>query len=152
MTISAMWMHGTALAVESPEHLASNGRFGWGGDLQVQPGQSTWMHIQVPTPVLVGGVQARLLRAFFLFETFGGRFDELHVFDGGSKVHEFKGLNLSGKHRAGVDSANRFDLATPHTVFFGVGLSAHFTASIGIDSPIPPTRVIVSAAGGDFET
>ena len=134
MTISAMWMHGTALAVESPEHLASNGRFGWGGDLQVQPGQSTWMHIQVPTPVLVGGVQARLLRASFLFETFGGRFDELHVFD------------------AGVDSANRFDLATPHTVFFGVGLSAHFTASIGIDSPIPPTRVIVSAAGGDFET
>ena len=81
MTISAMWMHGTALAVESPERLASNGRFGWGGDLQVQPGQSTWMHIQVPTP----------LRVFFLFETFGGRFGELHVFDGGSKVHELKG-------------------------------------------------------------
>lgn len=84
MTISAMWMHGTALAVESPEHLASNGRFGWGGDLQVQPGQSTWMHIQVPTPVLVGGVQARLLRAFFLFETFGGRFDELQCSTRGS--------------------------------------------------------------------
>ena len=151
MALTAMWVHGTALAVESPENLAGNGRFGWGADIDVKPGKSTWMHIQVPTPVLVGGVQARLLRVFFLFETFGGRFSEVHVFDGGKKVKEFKGLSLSGKHRAGVDGVNKFDLPTPHKVFLGIGVTALFTADIGFDTSIPPTRLIVSAAGGDFE-
>jgi hypothetical protein len=27
-------------------------------------GKKTWMHIQVPTPVLAGAVQAKLLRVF----------------------------------------------------------------------------------------
>jgi hypothetical protein len=87
---------------------------------------------------------------FFLFEAFGGRFDMVHVWDGSTRLQRFDGLNLSGKHLA-VDGVNRFDLSTSRPVGRGIGVSARFIAPIGFDTPIPPTRVIVGATGGDFE-
>lgn len=38
MAFTAMWVHGNALVVESPENLSSNKRFGWGVELQIPPG------------------------------------------------------------------------------------------------------------------
>jgi hypothetical protein len=147
---TAMWVHGNALAVQSPESLEVNGRLGWGADLRVRPGKSTWLHIPVPTPVIIGEVRASLMRVFLLFDARGGRFTAVHVWDGVNKVQQFDGLDLSGNHVA-VDGVNTFKLDRPHRVVTGIGVSAVFTAPIGFDTSIAATRLIVAAAGADFE-
>jgi hypothetical protein len=58
---------------------------------------------------------------------------------------------LEGEHRLTLDGENTFQLSAPHSVVWGVGISFFVVAAIGIDSPIPDARLIVEAAGGDYE-
>ncbi|EON69767.1 hypothetical protein W97_09030 [Coniosporium apollinis CBS 100218] len=148
--LHASWTHGNALTVESPENLNRVGHQGWGADMSVKAGKSSWFHIALPTPVIVDDVRTKLTKVFLLFSGEGGQIREVHVYDGSSKVQEFKQLFLSGEHRLALDGANTFNLATPHTVVWGIGITFSFTASIGFDSQIPPSRLILAAAGGDF--
>jgi hypothetical protein len=150
--MNASWVHGNALTVESPENLSRVGHFGWGADLAIQPGKSSWFHLPLPTPVITSDARANLVRVFVMFksDTGAGSIRNVHVYDGSSKVQEFNGLNLSGEHRTGVDGQNAFNLSAPHRVAWGIGVSFFFQAATGIDSPIPPARLIISAAGGDY--
>jgi hypothetical protein len=150
MKLYASWAHGSALNVESPENLNRNGHYGWGADMSLKPGKSSWFHISVPTPVIVGDVRSQLKKIFVMFDCSGGRITEVHVWDGSFKVQEFKGLALTGEHRVSLDGANTFTLAQPHTVIYGIGITFTFSADIGFDSPIPPSRLILATAGGDF--
>jgi hypothetical protein len=153
MKLYASWTHGNALTVQSPQVLSPNevGHGGWGADYSVQPGQSSWFHIPIPTPVIVADVRSQFQKFFLLFEIpGGGRITEVHVYDGSVKIQEFKGLSLSGAHRTQLDGANTFNLSSPHTVIWGIGITFTFTADIGFDSPVPPSRLILGAAGADF--
>jgi hypothetical protein len=154
MALHASWVHGTALAVENPENLARVGFFGWGGDMLIQPGKSSWFHLPVPTPVIVADTRLKLVRVFVLFKSDpgAGNIRNVHVWDGSAKVTEFNNLNLQGEHRNGLDAQNTFNLPSVHTVAFGIGISFFFQAAVGIDSPIPPARLIVGTGGGDFTT
>src|SRR2546423_92927 len=133
MKLYASWTHGNALTVESPEKMNSIGHYGWGADMSVKAGQSTWFHIALPTPVIVGDVRSQLQKVFLLFDGQGGRISQVHVYDGSSKVQEFNDLNLNGEHRLTLDGANTFNLATSHTVVWGIGITFLFTADIGFD-------------------
>jgi hypothetical protein len=150
MTMNASWVHGNALTVETPEHLARVGHFGWGADMAIQPGKDSWFHIPLPTPVIVNDVRTTLHRVFLLFDSVSGSIRNVHVYDGSAKVQEFNGLFLEGEHRLALDGQNTFNLASPHTVAWGIGISFYFIADIGFDSAIPPARLILGAAGGDF--
>lgn len=152
MALYASWTHGNALTVENPENLAKVGHFGWGADMLVQPGKASWFHIPLPTPVIVNDVRTKVQKLFVMFRTDpgGGQIRNVHVYDGSGKVQEFNGLHLSGEHRGALDGQNTFNLSAPHTVVWGMGISFFFQASVGIDSPIPPSRMIVASAGGDF--
>lgn len=150
MALYASWAHGTGLTVESPENLARIGHFGWGADMSIKPGKSSWFHISVPTPVIVNNVRTHLQRIFLLFDAQGGSIRNVHVYDGSAKVQEFNGLSLQGEHRIGLDAQNTFNLSAQHTVQFGIGISFLFVADIGFDSPIPPSRLILGTTGGDF--
>ena len=150
MKLYASWAHGSGLTVESPENLARIGHFGWGADMSIKPGKGSWFHISVPTPVIVNDVRTHLQRVFLLFDAQGGSIRNVHVYDGSSKVQEFNNLLFEGEHRTGLDAQNTFNLATPHTVIFGIGISFFFIADIGIDSAIPPSRLILGTTGGDF--
>jgi hypothetical protein len=150
MGFYASWVHGNAIAVENPENLSRLGHFGWGGDMQVQPGKSSWFHVALPTPVIVNGARSSLVRVFLMFESEQGSIRNVHVYDGSSKVQEFNNLMLSGEHRTALDGANTFNLAAPHSVAFGIGISFLFIADIGFDSAIPPSRLILASAGGDY--
>jgi hypothetical protein len=57
---------------------------------------------------------------------------------------------ITGEHRTALDGTNTFDLSTPHSVVWGMGISFFFIADIGFDTHIPDARLIVSSAGGDF--
>jgi hypothetical protein len=152
MPMHASWVQGNALTVESPENLARVGHFGWGADMLVRPGKSSWFHIPLPTPVIVGDARTQLHRVFLLFKTdpHTGSIRNVHVYDGSSKPQEFNDLFLEGEHRTQLDGMNTFNLATPHTVAFGIGISFFFVASISLDSPVSPAQLIVASAGGDY--
>ncbi len=150
MKLYASWVHGSALNVESPENLNRVGHNGWGADMSVKPGKSSWFHIAVPTPVIVGDVRSQFSKFFLLFEASGGRVQEVHVYDGSVKIQEFKELNFTGPHRVSLDGANTFNLSAAHSVSWGIGITFSFTADIGFDSQIPPSRLILASAGADF--
>jgi hypothetical protein len=152
MGFHASWVHGNALTVESPENLNRVGHFGWGADMSVKPGQASWFHIALPTPVIVSDVRSSLIRVFLLFESEQGSIRNVHVYDGSFKIQELNDLLSEGEHRLGLDGLNTFDLAQPHSVAFGIGVSFFFIANIGFDSAIPPSRLIVASAGGDYIT
>lgn len=152
MGLTAMWTHGTALVVESTDSLARNGRFGWGADLLFKPGESSWLHCPLPTPVLLSSHQrARLLRVFILFNTpqNAGSIRAVHVWDGSTKIHQVKDF-IQGSH-LGIDNLSTFSLPAPREVFTGVCVSFAFTAAVGLGTEISP-RLHVAAVGGDFET
>ena len=150
MALHASWIHGNALTVENPGSLDRIGHFGWGADMAVRPGQSSWFHIPLATPVIVGDVRTKVQRLFLMFDAVSGSIRNVHIYDGSGKVQEFNGLLLSGEHRTALDAANTFSLAQPHSVVWGMGISFFFIADVGINSPIPDARLIVSSAGGDF--
>jgi hypothetical protein len=150
MALHASWIHGNALTVENPGSLDRVGHFGWGADMAVRPGQSSWFHIPLATPVIVSDVRTKVQRLFLMFDAVSGSIRNVHIYDGSGKVQEFNGLLLSGEHRTALDAVNTFTLAQPHSVVWGMGISFFFIADIGIDSPIPDARLIVSSAGGDF--
>lgn len=64
MSFHASWVHGNALTVENPENLNRVGHFGWGADMQVKPGKSSWFHIALPTPVILSDARSNLNRVF----------------------------------------------------------------------------------------
>lgn len=150
MSLHASWTHGTALNVETPQNLDRVGYFGWGADMAVKPGKGSWFHIPLPTPVIVSEGRTQISTLFLLFDAVSGSIRNVHIYDGSSQVQQFNDLLLEGEHRLGLDAANTFNLAAPHTVIFGIGITFFFIADIGFDSSIPPARLIIGAAGGDF--
>ena len=152
MALQASWIHGNALTVEAPQNLDRVGHYGWGADMAIKPGKDSWFHIPLPTPVIVNDIRSKLNRVFIMFDAVSGSIRNVHVYDGSSKVQEFNGLMLEGEHRLQLDAQNTFNLSTPHTVVWGIGISFYFIAAVGIDTPIPDARLIVGAAGGDFTT
>lgn len=119
--------------------------------MAIKPGKSSWFHIALPTPVIVGDVRTKLEKVFLMFSTQSGNIRNVHVFDGSAKLKEFNGLDLKGEHRSAIDSQNFFILPNP-SVVFGIGITFLFVANIGFDSAIPEPRLIVAAAGGDYRT
>ncbi|ADB38697.1 DUF6623 family protein [Spirosoma linguale] len=150
MAIHASWIQGNALTVESPELLNRIGHFGWGADMSLKPGKGSWFHIPIPSPVLVPEGRTKIQRFFLLFDAEGGSIRNVHLYDGSAKIQEFNNLLLTGEHRVSIDAQNGFTLSAPHVVAFGIGISFFFIADIGFDSAIPPSRLIVGSAGGDF--
>jgi hypothetical protein len=153
MALTATWVHGNALTVETPDNCAAIHHQGWGTDLLIKPGTQTWFHIPISTPVLINNARAQLVRVFILFESKlgDGFISNVHVYDGASKPQEFNGLHLEGPHRSGIDGANTFTLARPHSVAFGIGITFRFVAAVGIDSVVGPFLVRVATAGADFD-
>ncbi len=152
MAFNASWVHGNDLTVETPTNLDRVGHFGWGADMQIKLGKGSWFHIALPTPVIVAGVRTKLERVFLMFKADSGDIRNVHVYDGSFKVKEFNDLHSTGEHRTALDGLNTFNLPTPHEVVFGIGISFFFQGSIGFDSAIPPPRLILASAGGDYRS
>jgi hypothetical protein len=97
MALHASWVHGNAVTVENPGSLDRVGHFGWGGDMAIKPGQSSWFHVPLPTPVIVSDVRSKLIRVFVMFKADSCSIRNVHVYDGSSKVQEFKQTNVGGR-------------------------------------------------------
>ena len=93
MPLHASWVHGNALTVEDPSALERDGHNGWGRDLAFVPGKASWLHIPLPTPVIVADKRTTVQRFFLLFKAESCEIRDVHIFDGSSKVQEIGGLH-----------------------------------------------------------
>ena len=150
MALYASWTHGSALTIETAQNLSLINPRGWGANMSVAAGKSSWFHIAIPTPVIVANKRANIRKFFLMFNAEGGKIHEVQVYDGAFLVQKFENQDLRGDHRGQLDGYNTFLLAQPHVVAWGIGVSFLFQADIGFDSQIPPSKMILAAAGGDF--
>lgn len=139
----ASWVHGHSLQVEFPEKIGSMTRIGWGAVLEGLPGTTNWLHMAIPTPVIINDVRLRLDAVMLSFIT--GSTDayirEVHVWDGPSRIAVFDGLNLSGDN-----PFVRLEVADRPWIWFGIGVSIGI--SVGVEQL--SHRIEIWSAGCDF--
>lgn len=103
-----------------------------------------WFHFPIPTPVLVAGSRAQLLRVFVLWTATGDLVPAaVHVWDGPRRI-----ATLEAGHQQSSDTlilgSTRFDLPAPVPVRFGIGISFGVRCSVDSD-------VTFHSAGADFD-
>ncbi|WP_420803467.1 DUF6623 family protein [Streptomyces naphthomycinicus] len=154
MGFHASWTHGNATIVQDPDRLVHPPiYYGYGGEMLLQSGKDTWFHIPIPTPVMDDQGRTKLLRVFILAQTDTyGLVRGIHVWDGAHVIQTFDNAGMRGDHRTVPDAANTFNLTSPYTVHFGIGVSFRCFAEKGLDVNDPPSLFRVAGAGGDFTT
>ena len=80
MSLTAMWIHGSSVTIETPGSFSSISRIGFGTDTFLNVGQESWMHAAIPTPAVLLDRRPRLRRVIVLFSA-EGSMNELHIFD-----------------------------------------------------------------------
>src|SRR5215831_979005 len=126
MPVCSSWIHGNALVVESPDYFDPQGdrigqlnvtAYGWGTQVSGE-GHSvvSWMHLPIPTVDWDAGRFERfnLVRVFLLFECANSSIDQVHVYDGRTKVAEFS-MSLEGSYLT-KGPQNTFGLKTPYPI------------------------------------
>lgn len=113
----------------------------------MSPGQFAWFHLPIPISAPQKNLNVMIHEVYLEFSVDGGLLRAVDVYDGATKIQDFGGLTLQGKFTGGIQSQNTFKLSKSHQMRSGLGVSLNFSASIGFDSKIPPSRIIVSAGG-----
>jgi hypothetical protein len=148
MALHASWVHGNAVTVESPQIVKVHRPQGSGTLFDLEPGSATWLHIAIPTPVIVRDVRVRAQR-FFLLASMASEptITDVHLYDGFHRIHEVT-TSLRGQHSE-LTNANTFMLPTPRPVQWGTSISFRVQTTDGIHGGHLFT---VFSAGADFLT
>jgi hypothetical protein len=129
----AMWIHGHSMQIENPERLASVWRAGMYIRVEGKPGNATWFHFAIPTPVIVNDHRLRALRVILQFRTSSADASvrDIHVYN----------VNLSGNvgYRA-------FDIPGNPEVKLGIGISI----GVGFGVEMMSHQMEFISAGCDF--
>ena len=161
----ASWVHGNAVALESPNNILLR-RWGSGTEMQFTfaPGVSppgTWCHIGIPTPVIVDGARTKVQTLFLLFKTGQhAAIDNVHIFDGPNKIAGWDviaGRNYAarrtGDHSRSIDAQNTFTLPASREVSFGLSISFTFrpvALNTSLPAVDPEGTLLITTAGADF--
>jgi len=127
------------------------GHTGGLGGARTVPQPSTYFHFMIPTPVIIKGQRAKLLRVFVLWTADPSiALQEVYAFDGPRSLPvSFSTPVGGGRSGAGgltdlVSGLTNFDVPSHPEVLFGIGLSLGF--GFGADG-----NVVFTAAGADFD-
>ena len=137
----AMWIHGHSIRVEYPDRLDSAVRKGYYARLDGKAGTTNWLHLAIPTPVIVEENRLRIDSVMLRFRTSGATVTAVHVYDGENRIASHNGLSL---HPDGW-AFERFEVAGGPEIRWGLGIS--FKCEFGAG---PSRRLEVCSAGGDF--
>jgi len=132
----ASWVHGSSAQPESTNVGATH--YGWG--LRITG--TTWVHVAIPTPVIVSDRRLSLTKVSVLYDSDGGSSAALlnvHVYDGGTRIQAWDGVNLKR-------GFNQLTLSTPHLMQYGAGVSLYLQPNSASAGPY----VILQGVGGDF--
>lgn len=128
----AAWIHGDSLKIETPDNFVSATPYGFYEALVGRANTSSWVHFQIPTPVIVEGVRLKASSVLLTFKTSSStaRVTAVHVYDGATRIATFENLNLYGN--VGMV---RFTLPALTEVVQGLNITVltSFTAQSEID-------------------
>ena len=164
MTVTTMWTHGNALAVEDPGEYEYIRHRGYGTLLKYNAGTSSLddlrvCHIPIPTPQVVDGQSPAIEKITVLFQTDANaplvtpsdgiagvvQIKKVDVWDGPTLVTTFQPAGWFGSHLS-ADGINQ--LTVPRTnVRTGIGISLF--CGVGDNNP-SEWFLIVAAVGADF--
>lgn len=145
--VDAAWTHGHGLVIEHPERIAFDRPYGMFMRLRGKPFQGTWVHFQIPTPVIADGQRLRAGSVLLRFRTGpGAAIGAVHVWDGSQRIAAHDGLNLTS---SGV-TTRRFGVPSSPKVYWGLGISVN--VKFGDDANLPANKLLVDfvSAGCDF--
>ncbi|MGW0801554.1 DUF6623 family protein [Nonomuraea sp. NPDC002799] len=138
----ASWQHGFTAVAENPGTSAL--RQGFGVTFSLPANGGDWIHLAIPTPVIVEDRRATLDRVLILFharET--SALLRVHVWDGPNRILARDDLRIEGDHTHAPSGNNVFPVGRDG-ISWGCGISMFFTAG-QINS-----RVFIAGFGGDF--
>lgn len=144
----AMWAHGHEVQIEAPERLTMVQRIGSCLHIQGKPFTGNWLHLAVPTPVIVDGARHCVGSVLMRFHTGPGTtIDAVHIYDGERLIDPHNGLGLSAK--AGYATV-RFDVPTHPSINWGLGVSIGVKFGDGANLPPDKLTLDLSSVGCDF--
>ena len=176
MAMTASWIHGNSVVVEDPPNdpqVFSMTHYGWGTVVRIRPNTSFWLHIPIPTPVIVNDKRLKLIRVFLLWRVASGKglLTGLDLWDGGRKITgptvngvvmrafkspwELRDVYLSSGDYLSIEKG-RFELAMPAPSEVGFNLSFKLSAvwpdagAGHIPDIWTKAEFHICAAGGDF--
>ena len=118
-----MWIHGTAVRLETEAALSGVWRAGSFVELRGRAHAGTWVHYAIPTPVIVEGqrltVAAVLVR--YRSNSPGALLTNVHVFDGDARIKTYDGLTEAPQEWR----LQRWAVDSPGGVRWGVGISMY---------------------------
>jgi hypothetical protein len=121
-------------------------RQGFGVTFTIPAGRSEWIHLPIPTPVIVENDRATLDKVLVLFHARqNSAIAELHVFDGPRRITRVSEMRSQGDHSQGVDSKNAFTVRQAN-IAFGIGV----TLLVQNLSGSSDSEFFISSFGGDF--
>jgi hypothetical protein len=128
----AMWTHGTSLQIETPNNFVSATPYGFYKALIGRSNTSSWVHFQIPTPLIVNDVRLKASSVLLNFKTSSSsaQVKAVHVYDGDTRIATFGNLNLYGN--VGMV---RFTLSNAPLIYEGLNISVltSFDAQSEID-------------------
>ncbi|GEM_PF-5156213 len=155
LPLDASWVHGSNIQLEQPTALKLV-HYGYGTVVTVPAsatapgGNSGWIHFAIPTPVLVEGARAKLLRVLLSFDG-DAVIDRVDVWDGPYRILANPMSPPMGGSHVGLGDLAVFEFSDPPSIFFGVGISIHVRGCTFVDPPGCDHRTIqFAAAGADF--
>ena len=135
---SAMWTHGTSVAVQTP-CAAQVTRLGFYTRVDGSGGISCWFHFAIPTTVILSDRRLQIDRVMLNFSTNGARVTSVHVYDGPTRIAMNDNLNLSGDH-----GFEPFYVPGRPQVNWGIGVS------VLVQFSIDPSQILFRTAGVDL--
>lgn len=154
---TASWVHGNAVVSEGSANLV---HCGWGTQIVMPPGQASWFHISIPTPVILDDKRMKLIRVFLQWQQIRGyprsvSFADVHLWDGRTRVAKMSNNDFKQDSYATMLGHNTYELRQSREWYFGVGLSFRIGGlpmvnGHWVDTADAPV-VVIGSAGADFE-
>jgi hypothetical protein len=142
------WVHGTSLHLEATEAIEATAR-GRGTTVRNERAASdeeAWVHFAIPSISVISNVDLAIRAVILDFTTSQfAEIDTVDVWDGGTRIASFDGLNLSGHHPFA-----KLEFSDGAIVDFqrGIGVSVKVLLYNPVDSP--GEHAIFRSAGAEF--
>ena len=143
----ASWAHVHEVAVEHPDRLASRRHTGVHASFVGRPGERTWLHFAVPTPVIVRNRRLRVGSVLLRFRRRGPgvRVGSVHVYDGEVRIAAHAGRDPA----PGNWHVERYEVGADPEIRWGLGVSVELV--FGNDATAAEGRQVdFSSVGCDF--
>lgn len=143
----AMWTHGSAVQVETPNNLKSVERYAFFTRLVGNKGSGSWLHFAIPTPVIVDDQRLRLESAMIRFRCNSDMVcvAHFHVCDGEDRFYMNDNINVV--HNNWQIPLHRETIRPERVLLWGIGISIYVAFNGNSDAE---NTIELAAAGCDF--